>query len=52
MISDLCIVNDGATNGYMIVMDMSGVTLGHLSKLGILTLKKYMLFVQVKSRSS
>ncbi|XP_037037520.1 alpha-tocopherol transfer protein-like [Bradysia coprophila] len=46
MVSDMCIMDEGTVNGYMIVMDMSGVTFGHLAKLGISTLKKYMLFVQ------
>lgn len=46
MISDLCIMDEGTANGYIIVMDMSGVTFGHLAKLGILTMKKFMMYLQ------
>lgn len=52
MVNDLCIMDEGTANGYIIVMDMSGVTFGHLAKLGILTMKKFMLYLQVSQKTN
>lgn len=47
MVIDKCIMDEGTTKGYIIVADMSGVVFGHLAKLGLMTIKKYMLYLQV-----
>lgn len=51
MVIDLCIMEEGTAKGYIIVADMSGVVFGHLAKMGILTIKKYMLYLQVSRMS-
>ncbi|KAJ6634789.1 hypothetical protein Bhyg_13368, partial [Pseudolycoriella hygida] len=50
MVTDLCVMEEGTAKGYIIVADMNGVLLGHLAKLGILTIKKYMLYLQESER--
>lgn len=45
----MCIMEEGTAKGYIIVADMSGVVFGHLAKLGILTMKKFMFYLQVSS---
>ncbi len=52
MVTDKCIMDEGTANGYIIVMDMSGVVFGHLAKLGILTMKKFLIFLQVSRTSN
>lgn len=47
MVTDMCIMNEGTAKGYIIVMDMNGVVFGHLARLGILTMKKFMFYLQV-----
>lgn len=47
MVSDLCIINEGTAKGYIIVMDMKGVVFGHLARLNILLMKKFMCYLQV-----
>lgn len=47
MVTDTCIMEEGTAKGYIIVADMSGFVFGHLAKLGILTIKKYMIYLQV-----
>lgn len=47
----MCIMEEGAAKGYIIAADMSGIVFGHLAKLGILTMKKYMFYLQVSSVS-
>lgn len=47
MVTDMCVMDEGTAKGYIIVADMKGVVFGHLAKLGILTLKKFMLYLQV-----
>lgn len=47
MVTDMCIMEEGTAKGYIIVTDMSGVVFGHMAKLGLLTIKKYMFYLQV-----
>lgn len=47
MVTDMCIKEEGTAKGYIIVADMKGVVFGHMAKLGIVTLKKFMLYLQV-----
>lgn len=50
MASDLWIQEDGIANGHVIVMDMDGIVFGHLTRLSILVMKKFMFFLQVSNK--
>lgn len=43
-------MEEGTAKGHIIVMDLDGVIFGHLARLGILTIKKYLLYLQVMNR--
>ena len=42
-------VTEGAIPGYLILFDMTGVRLGHLTRLSIGLLRKFFQFIQVRS---
>lgn len=49
MVVDLCIIEEGTAKGHVLIVDMSGVVLGHLARLGIMSIKKYILYLQVSA---
>ncbi|GLV38428.1 uncharacterized protein CBL_13021 [Carabus blaptoides fortunei] len=46
MIVDTWLLQEGTMPGHIIVFDMEGVSFGHLTKLGLMTMKKYMYYLQ------
>lgn len=48
MITDLWLAQDGLAEGHAIAVDMEGTTLSHLAKVNIISLKKFMYYIQVK----
>ena len=48
MASDLWLMEEGIADGYMLVVDMEGIVFGHLARLGLMTMKKFMFYLQVK----
>lgn len=47
MITDLWLSCDGLAEGHEIVVDMDGATLSHLAKVNIISMKKFMYYIQV-----
>lgn len=47
MIADLWIMQEGIAEGHVIVFDMDGIVFGHLARLGLMTIKKTMDYLQV-----
>lgn len=47
MVTDLWLMQDGIAEGHSIVIDMEGLTLSHLAKVGLIALKKFMFYIQV-----
>lgn len=48
---DVGLLKNGTAVGHDIVFDMEGISFGHLSKLGLMPMKKYMYYLQVKDSS-
>lgn len=48
MIADLWIMQQGIAEGHVIVFDMDGVVLGHLARMSLMTMKRVMVYLQVK----
>lgn len=48
MVTDLWLMQDGIAEGHAIVVDMEGATLSHLAKVGLIALKKFMFYIQVR----
>lgn len=46
MVFDLWMAEGGIEQGHIIVMDLKGVTLGHVARLGLLTMKKFLFYLQ------
>lgn len=46
--ADLWIMEDGIADGHVLVFDMKGIVFAHLAKLGIIHMKKYLFYLQVK----
>lgn len=47
MTSDMCIQEEGISKGYILVGDMNGVVLGHLTRISLIVMKKLMFYLQV-----
>lgn len=47
MVFDLLLYREGIQAGHLMVMDMTGCSLGHVARLGLMTMKKFLFFVQV-----
>lgn len=47
MITDLWLAQDGLAEGHSIVVDMEGSSLSHLAKVNIISMKKFMYYIQV-----
>lgn len=47
MVFDLWLYRDGIASGHLMVIDMTGCSLGHVARLGLVTMKKYLYFLQV-----
>jgi CRAL/TRIO domain len=45
--ADIRISEDGLAPGYIVIFDMKGVSLTHLTKVSLPALKKYMVYIQV-----
>uniref|UniRef100_A0A1B0B368 CRAL-TRIO domain-containing protein n=1 Tax=Glossina palpalis gambiensis TaxID=67801 RepID=A0A1B0B368_9MUSC len=46
LLLDVFVREDDVRNGYRMVFDTSGVTLGHVARLGIMTMKKLIFYLQ------
>ncbi|XP_046386942.1 alpha-tocopherol transfer protein-like [Ischnura elegans] len=46
MFADICISEDGVIPGYITIFDLKGVVLGHLPKISLPSLKKFMIYIQ------
>ena len=46
MILDLWLRTDGTTSGHIILVDMQGVSLGHVGRLSPMTTKKFLYYLQ------
>lgn len=46
MILDIWLHSEGTTKGHVILADMSGLSLGHVTRLNPLTSKKFMVYLQ------
>ncbi|XP_017469113.1 PREDICTED: alpha-tocopherol transfer protein-like [Rhagoletis zephyria] len=46
MIFDLWMYEDGIRPGHIIVIDLKGVTLGHVARIGIFQMKKFLFYLQ------
>lgn len=47
MFNDVIISEDGPINGYVVVFDMEGVCLRHLTRVQISPLRNFMAYIQV-----
>lgn len=47
MIVWMCLWSTGTNPGFVVLMDMSTLTFGHLVKFNLVHLKKYMFYIQV-----
>lgn len=47
MAIDACLYIEGTVPGYIFLFDMKGVKLGHLTRLGVSSLRKFFLYLQV-----
>lgn len=48
MFNDYRISEDGLTEGYVVIFDMKGVKLGHLTRVQLGALRTFMIYIQVK----
>ncbi|XP_071448798.1 alpha-tocopherol transfer protein-like [Hetaerina americana] len=46
MFADICISEDGVIPGYITIFDLKGVMLGHLPRISLPSLKKFMVYIQ------
>lgn len=44
---DLQIMQEGINDGLLLVIDMTGLVFGHLTKLSLITMKKFLQYLQV-----
>lgn len=47
MATDLLLAQDGIAEGDAIIIDMTGSTLSHLTRVNLMALKKFMFYIQV-----
>lgn len=47
MVLDYLLARDGISEGYAMVIDMEGSTFSHLTKVSIVTMRKFLFYVQV-----
>lgn len=50
MVTDLWLAHDGIAEGHAIVIDMDGSTLSHLARVGLIAMKKFMFYIQVRKK--
>lgn len=43
-------MEDGIAEGHILVVDMQNLALGHITKLGLLTIRKVMIYLQVQQK--
>lgn len=48
MIFDFWMYEDGIQPGHVIVIDLKGCSLGHVARIGLLQMKKFLFYLQVK----
>lgn len=46
MFNDICLSEDYLANGYVVVFDMKGVRLGHLTRIQLSPLRAFMAYIQ------
>jgi hypothetical protein len=49
MLQDVTLLEHGAVPGFVFVVDMKGLSLGHVTKMSLSSIKKYYMYIQVKS---
>jgi len=52
MFNDVIISVDGPMNGYVVVFDMEGVCLRHLTRVQFGPLRNFMAYIQVRERNN
>lgn len=52
MVSDLWIMEEGISNGHLLIYDTKDLPFTYLLKFSIFTIKKYMQYLQVNSQRS
>ncbi|XP_067014863.2 alpha-tocopherol transfer protein [Anabrus simplex] len=46
MWNDICLAEDGLVPGYVVVFDMTGVSWGHLMRISLPAIRKFMIYIQ------
>jgi hypothetical protein len=52
MLQDITMRELGTVPGFVFVMDVKGTTMGHIAKMGLATVKKYYMYIQVGMASA
>jgi len=52
MVFDFWMYEDGIQPGHVIVIDLKNTSLGHVARIGLLQMKKFLYYLQVGSRPS
>jgi hypothetical protein len=47
MLQDVTLLEHGAVSGFVFVLDMKGLGLGHVTKMSLSSIKKYYMYIQV-----
>lgn len=47
MFNDMRLSEDGLSEGYIVIFDMKGCSLGHLTRVSLPALRSFMLYIQV-----
>lgn len=50
MFNDMILSEDGLAAGYIVIFDMQGVHLGHLAKVSLGAIRKFMIYIQVNGK--
>lgn len=45
-VADACLLEEGTASGHIIVIDLQGVTLGHVARLGVMPIKHFLYYLQ------
>lgn len=47
MVIDLWILEDGIADGHVLIFDLNGLVFGHLARINILGMRKFLYYLQV-----
>lgn len=48
LFNDIRLSEDGLAPGYIVIFDMKGVCLGHLTRINLSSIRKFMSYIQVR----